>query len=118
MLRRSKTFVFQFALASLGLAWVDKDDQWVASRKNWWAFRKPVRFEPPALNNAWVRTPIDAFILEGLQAKGLKPSPPLDKKQLVRRLYMDVTGLPPTPEQAARFLNDPSPKAYETWWTG
>jgi hypothetical protein len=113
MLRLSKYFVFLFVLASLGLAWVDKDDKWVASRKSWWAFQKPVRVEPPALNDAWVRTPIDAFILEGLQAKGLKPSAPLDRQQLVRRLYMDLTGLPPTPEQAARFLNDASDRAYE-----
>ena len=64
MSRLSKTFVFLFALASLAPAWVDKDDKWVASRKNWWAFQKPVRVPPPPLAHPWVKTPVDAFILE------------------------------------------------------
>jgi hypothetical protein len=106
-------FVSLLALASLAPAWVDRDDQWVASRKNWWAFQAPVRTEPPARQSAWVRTPVDAFILEALEAKGLKPSPPLGKRELARRLYLDLTGLPPAPEEVDRFVNDNSPQAYE-----
>ncbi|MCC6589465.1 MAG: DUF1549 domain-containing protein [Bryobacterales bacterium] len=100
-------------VAAIGSAWIDKDDQWVASRKGWWAFQKPVRPEPPAISDPWVKTPIDQFILEGLRAKNLQPSPRLDNEKLVRRLYLDLTGLPPTPAQVDEFLNDKSPKAYE-----
>jgi len=103
---------------SLGLtiaasAWIDKDDQWVASRKNWWAFQKPVRPEVPAVRDPWVKTQIDAFILEALRAKNLTPSLPLTREFLLRRLTLDLTGLPPTPGEVDQFLNDRSPDAYE-----
>ena len=96
----------------------DKDDVWVAPRKNWWAFRKPVRPDPPkparsATAAAWVKTPIDAFILQTLREKNLTPSPRLSPEQLLRRVTLDLTGLPPTSEERERFLKDRSPKAYE-----
>ncbi len=59
-------------------------------------------------------TPIDAFILAKLEAKGLQPNPPASKQELIRRLYYDVTGLPPTPQEVEAFTADPSPKAYES----
>jgi cytochrome c553 len=82
---------------------------------NHWAFQ-PVK-EPPvpanASANAWVRTPIDAFIWEKLQAKNLKPSPAADPRALLRRATYDVTGLPPSQAELDEFLKDPSPAAYE-----
>jgi hypothetical protein len=82
--------------------------------RNFWAFKPVVRPAIPAVQDAgWVRTPLDAFILARLEAKGLKPAPPADKTTLLRRVYYTVTGLPPTPAQVAAFLADDSPEAYE-----
>jgi hypothetical protein len=79
-----------------------------------WAYTAPVRPQPPRVKNAaWVRNPIDAFVLARLEAKGLKPSPAADRATLIRRLSFDLTGLPPTPEQVETFVNDPAPDAYE-----
>jgi len=79
-----------------------------------WAFQ-PVK-QPPApvvKNSAWVANPIDAFILAKLESVGLSPNPPADKRQLVRRLYYDLTGLPPTPAEVEAFAADSSPGAYD-----
>jgi hypothetical protein len=79
-----------------------------------WAFRPlarplvPVNPEQPCGGN-----PIDAFILARLEARGLRPNPPATKDELIRRATYDLTGLPPTPEEVERFLNDPLPLAYE-----
>ncbi len=62
--------------------------------------------------SAWVRNPIDAFILAKLEARGLSPNLPAGPRQLIRRLYYDLTGLPPTPEELESFAADPSPRAY------
>jgi mono/diheme cytochrome c family protein len=79
-----------------------------------WAFQ-PVKQPPlPEVKNAkWVANPIDALILAKLEARGLAPNPPATKRELVRRLYYDLTGLPPTPAQVEAFVNDASPLAYE-----
>jgi len=80
-----------------------------------WAFQAVKRFAlPDVKNRLWVRNPIDAFILAKLEAKGLAPAPPAAKHELARRLYYDLTGLPPTPAQMEEFVNDASPNAYET----
>jgi hypothetical protein len=63
--------------------------------------------------NAWCRTPIDRFIFEKMEAAGVQPNSPANKEQLVRRVYFDLLGLPPTPEEVQAFLNDPSPNAFE-----
>jgi mono/diheme cytochrome c family protein len=64
-------------------------------QRNYWAFRKPARPPIPKVKDqAWVRTPVDAFILEKLEEKGLRPSPPADKRALLRRVTFDLTGLP------------------------
>ncbi len=89
-----------------------KDDAWVAPRRAFWAFQKPVRPAVPASNSAWVKTPIDAFLLEAMRGKGLKPSPPLDRARLIRRVTLDLTGLPPTPSEVEAFLADKAPDAY------
>ena len=78
-----------------------------------WAYIAPVRPPVPKLNDAWVRSPIDAFVLARLRTEGLKPSPDADKTTLIRRLTLDLTGLPPAPEEVDAFLADRSPNAYE-----
>jgi hypothetical protein len=82
--------------------------------RRYWAYQ-PVRrpAPPPVQNQGSVRNPIDAFVLARLEAKGLTPAPPADRRTLVRRVWYDLTGLPPTPEQVDAFVNDPSPDAYE-----
>ncbi len=98
-------------------AWIDAGAKWpsnIAAEPEWWAFRKPQRSPvPPVKNAAWVRTPIDAFILAKLEAEHMAPAPPADKLTLVRRLYFDLVGLPPSPEETRAFLADQSPNAYE-----
>ncbi len=70
--------------------------------------------QPPATQDQkWARTPIDAFILAALEAKGMAPNPPADKRTLLRRVTFDLTGLPPTPEEMRAFVSDKSPRAFE-----
>ena len=68
---------------------------------------------PVVKQKEWVRTPIDAFVLSKLEAKGLKPSPDADRATFIRRATLDVWGVVPTPEEVAAFVNDKSPDAYE-----
>ncbi len=80
-----------------------------------WSFVAPVRPPIPEVHRAgWALNSIDRFILARLEAEGLSPSPEADRYTLVRRLYLDLTGLPPTPAQADAFARDNSPGAYET----
>jgi uncharacterized protein DUF1553/uncharacterized protein DUF1549/cytochrome c len=79
-----------------------------------WAYVKPLEPARPAVKNAtWVRNPIDNFILAKLEKEGLQPAPEANKSTLLRRVYLDVTGLPPTPSELRNFLADNSPDAYE-----
>lgn len=80
-----------------------------------WAFQ-PLRPSAPPHVNArhWPRTSIDPYILASLEASGRKPSPPADRRTLLRRLTYDLTGLPPTPAEVAAFEKDESPQAYAT----
>jgi hypothetical protein len=79
----------------------------------WWSFR-PIRVaSPPAVRDAaWPRTEIDHFILAALEARGMRPSPPAGRRALIRRATVDLTGLPPTPEEVDAFLDDRSPDAF------
>jgi hypothetical protein len=90
---------------------------WIKQGANWgeyWAFRKPETPKLPVVKNKdWPRNPIDHFILAKLERAGLTPSPQAERTTLIRRLSLDLTGLPPTPEQVDRFLNDRSGDAYE-----
>jgi hypothetical protein len=87
-----------------------------AERRHW-AFQPRKDASPPSLPGSagkqWIRTPVDAFVLEGLQKAGLTPAPEADRLTLIRRLSYDLHGLPPTPEEVAAFVNDHSPDAYE-----
>jgi mono/diheme cytochrome c family protein len=109
--------------AQIGLlrAWIDAGAPWPdalageAEAKlttDHWSLQPVARIAPPVLNDAWIANPIDAFILARLRAPGLSPSPPADRRTLIRRLYLDMHGLPPTPEQVKRFIENESPDAY------
>src|SRR5262249_20601143 len=90
--------------------------RWVASGAGYpqhWALVPPVRPPLPTAKAAWGRTPIDAFILSRLEREGLRPSPEAGKETLLRRLSLDLAGLPPTPQEIDAFLKDMSPDAYE-----
>jgi mono/diheme cytochrome c family protein len=91
--------------------------RWVArggEYKQHWSFVAPVR--PPVPESAdakWARNPIDRFILARLESERLKPSPEADKVTLLRRLHLNLTGLPPTPQEVDAFIADSSPNAYD-----
>lgn len=82
--------------------------------KSYWAYQKvkPISV-PPVVDNAWVRNPVDAFVLARLEKAGLKPNPETDRRTLLRRLSYDLTGLAPTPEELDAFIGDTSADAYE-----
>ena len=91
-------------------SWIAAGAAW----KNHWAFELVEKPQPPAVADAaWVRNPIDAFVLKQLEDAQLSPAAPADPVALVRRVYYDLTGLPPTPEVVDAFAADPSPAAYE-----
>ena len=91
--------------------------KWIASGAEYashWSYIAPRRPElPPVKGEGWVRNPLDNFILQALEAKAIQPSPEADKRSLLRRLKLDLLGLPPTPEEVRAFLDDTSPHAYE-----
>src|SRR2546425_1082641 len=91
--------------------------QWIAEGAEYephWAYVKPARPVVPDIKNPQrVRNPIDAFILHTLETRGIQPSPEADKRTVLRRLSLDLIGLPPTREEVESFLHDSSSKAYE-----
>src|SRR4051794_14274493 len=99
--------------------WINAGAKWTStapktSAASWWSFKQPVRPAVPTVKDASrVRTPIDAFILAKLDEKKLHLAPEADRRTLARRVYFDLHGLPPTPEQVEEFVNDKSPDAYE-----
>ncbi len=102
--------------------WVDEGASWpedsAANARppgaDHWAFQAPKRPElPPLKDPNWARNPIDVFLLARMEREGVKPSPEADRTTLIRRLSLDLTGLPPTIAEVDAFLNDPSRDAYE-----
>ena len=102
-------------------AWVKAGAEWpeatagriTDSQRAFWSFqpvRKPAA--PPVRDTSWAHTPIDRFVLARLQARGLRPNPPADKRTLIRRVSYDLIGLPPTPEEVDAFLKDNSREAF------
>src|SRR5262245_45559963 len=93
-------------------------ERWIrdgATYQPHWALIKPERPTPPDVRQAdRVRNPIDRFVLARLEQEGLTPNPEADRHTLVRRASLDLTGLPPTPEEVEAFVRDDSPKAYES----
>ena len=100
--------------------WVERGAPWgaagtppVAEAQKFWSFVPPKEPRLPEVKNqAWVKSPLDAFLLAALEAKGLTPAPPADKRTLIRRATFDLTGLPPTPDEVRAFLDDASPEAF------
>lgn len=90
--------------------WIEQGAEW----RGHWAFEPPLRPKTPAVSNpAWPRNPMDAFILHRLEEEQLAPSEPADRITLLRRVTLDLTGLPPTPEEVDDFLQDDRPDAWE-----
>lgn len=79
-----------------------------------WSFQ-PLRAPAPpvAKNDSWIQSPIDRFVAAKLEAKGLKPNPVVGRRVLIRRAYLDLVGMPPSPEEVDAFVNDARPNAYE-----
>ncbi|MCA9267699.1 MAG: DUF1549 domain-containing protein, partial [Planctomycetales bacterium] len=101
-------------------AWIDQgakmpeelsgDD--LPDRGDHWSYQPVQAVAPPDVKSEFVANPIDAFVLQRLKEKGLSPSPPAERRTLIRRLYLVMHGLPPTPEQIEQFLADESPDAW------
>ncbi|RMF42043.1 MAG: DUF1549 domain-containing protein, partial [Planctomycetota bacterium] len=94
----------------------EEDDQPLITEEDrrFWAFQPPGRVALPTVDDpSWCRSPIDYFVLAELERHGLRPAPPADRRTLARRLYYDLLGLPPTPEQIEQFVSDSAPDAYE-----
>ncbi len=93
--------------------------RWVAGGAKFdrhWSYQVPKRPAPPRVNTpSWSQSPPDTFVLAMLERHGMKPSPRADRWTLARRAAIDLTGLPPTPEEAAAFVNDKSPQAYSDY---
>lgn len=93
---------------------IETKDVFTPAQKNHWAFKKVIRPAIPTVRDqAWAQNPVDAFILQKLEAAGIRPAPPADRVTLLRRVSFDLIGLPPTPEEVQAFLADRSPNAYE-----
>ncbi len=108
--------------------WIDTGAKWPdgmviqPNRKidfDWWSLKKLQRPVVPKFDddqaNDWIRTPVDAFVLRKLRENGLTPSPPADRPALIRRLFYDVTGLPPTVQEMQAFASDTRVDAYDRW---
>lgn len=104
-------------LPALTVAEIETIKKWIeqgAKYEKHWAFVAPVKANVPKVSNtSWVKNTIDNFILSKLEKIGLDPNEEADKERLLKRVTFDLTGLPPTPEQTAAFVNDASPNAYE-----
>jgi mono/diheme cytochrome c family protein len=110
--------------AQVGLlrAWIDQGAKWpdgldpagYTDRRNNWSFKAPVRSALPKVKDKkWVRDPIDNFVLARLEKQHMHPSPEADRTTLIRRVSLDLTGLPPTVKEVDDFVADRSPDAYE-----
>ncbi len=104
--------------------WIDDGAHWPSDSAGaeetdpteWWSLKPLVAPAVPKLTesqNEWVKNPVDAFVLNRLTEKGLKPSPEADRRTLIRRVYFDLIGLPPMPEVVDEFVNDTDSQAYE-----
>jgi mono/diheme cytochrome c family protein len=108
----------------MGAPWPQEQPSAAASRRSdftitdedrhYWALLPVGNPQPPKVSRKeWVANPIDAFVLARLEEKGLAPNPPADPRTLIRRLFFDLIGLPPAPEEIDAFVADHSPRAYE-----
>jgi mono/diheme cytochrome c family protein len=105
------------AKKTLSAAQVDTLKRWIAAGAEYrghWAFEAPRRSAPPPVSDHWARNDVDRFVVARLDREGLRPSPEADRAVLLRRLSLDLVGLPPTPAELDAFVNDPSPNAYDS----
>ncbi len=94
--------------------WIDSGASLDPGEATHWAYRKPKMPAPPLVKlRSWVRNPIDAFVLARLEKERLQPSPEASRETLIRRVSLDLTGLPPTIAEIDAFVNDKKPGAYE-----
>ena len=106
-------FVFACALAPAMIGNAAKPPTIEEGRKHW-AYQPLNKAAPPVVkNNGWPKNEVDRFILARLESAGLQPSPEADRATLIRRVTLDLIGLPPLPEEVQVFVSDESPKAYE-----
>ncbi|QOY91676.1 PSD1 and planctomycete cytochrome C domain-containing protein [Paludibaculum fermentans] len=96
--------------------WIEEgardDSSGAATTQAWWSLKPLQAVQPPNLKDPWIQNPIDAFILDKLRANTLSPSQPAGRRTLIRRVYQDLIGLPPTPAEVSAFVKDESPDAY------
>ena len=84
--------------------------------KPYWAYQPLTGIAPPGVKDkSWSKNAIDLFVLQKLEAHNLAPNSPADRVVLIRRIFYDLTGLPPTPEEVDAFVADSAPDAYERW---
>jgi hypothetical protein len=102
--------------------WIDAGANWPGSENesdaesgelDHWSFKQVPAIAPPSINNEFVSNPIDAFILQQLNERNIVPNPRAPKAELIRRIYLDMLGLPPTPEEVSAFVADKRPDAYQ-----
>ncbi len=100
---------------SLLRAWIDQGAPWPnsATKATLWSLEPIRRPTPPAIHDNAVINPIDRFVLARLEAEGVKPSPPADRVTLMRRVSLNLTGIPPEPSEVEEFVADSRPDAYE-----
>jgi hypothetical protein len=111
---RHRIFLFLAYLVAASGSASEGSGHWItAEERRFWAFQ-PVRKPaiPEIRDKSWARTPVDHFVLARLEKEGLRPVKPADKNVLLRRAYLDLIGLPPTPEQVKAFERDRSPGAF------
>ena len=122
MLRPRVLSAFAFAIVTGGMQAIpcmaappaSTEPIWTPQQRTHWAYVAPKHPAPPAVQNrAWIRNPIDVFILNAVETMNLAPAPEADRPTLLRRLTYDLTGLPPTAEEVDAFLADTRPDAYE-----
>src|ERR1700746_1898682 len=107
-------FVFAGVCLAVSAGYAAETHVFTAAQRNFWSLRPVTKPAVPAVKDkTWVKTPIDAFVLAKLEQAQARPNPPADKLTLLRRVTLDVTGLPPTQEEVQAFLSDESPNAYE-----
>jgi hypothetical protein len=109
MMRFARTWI---RCISVTIVAVQSAAAWADESPDLWSLQPLTRPAAPAANDDWVCTPVDAFILATLQETDLTPSPPADRRTLIRRLTYDLIGLPPTPAETEAFLADTAPDAY------
>jgi len=107
----------------IGAPWPDSDKVvetgkgFTRKQRDYWFFQPVATVSPPEAGGSWARNDIDRFIARNLEESGLTPAPEAGRRELARRAYFDLHGLPPSVKQMNAFLQDEDPKAYEKLWT-